>query len=266
MGLDRHRIAAKDQRLGSVATLPVRCDKVTDGISDMNHVLVVDDDADLREVIANYFEAQNIPIRSASNRYEFSRLFAASRPCLIVLDLHLGRDDGLELLRSIRSQSDVPVIIITGSRPDDADCVVGLELGADDYIAKPFSLRELLARVRAVLRRQEMGRAGRARDTDRGSYRFAGWRLERRSRQLVDPGGTSVALSKGEYALLLAFLESPQRPLSREQLLQATRIREDVFDRSIDIQVLRLRRKLDAGMIQTERGVGYTFAQPVERF
>jgi DNA-binding response OmpR family regulator len=146
-----------------------------------------------------------------------------------------------------------------------------LELGADDYILKPFSLRELLARVRAVLRRQEMGRVARAQDPERGGYRFDGWLLERRGRRLIDPNAVPVSLSKGEYALLLAFLEAPQRALSREQLLQATRVHEDIFDKSIDVQVLRLRRKLEVDpsvprMIRTERGVGYIFAVPVEPF
>jgi DNA-binding response OmpR family regulator len=185
--------------------------------------------------------------------------------------LRLGQDDGLDLLRELRSHSDVPVIITTGHRTDEIDRIVGLELGADDYIVKPFSLRELLARVRAVLRRQEMGRAARASDPERGGYRFNGWVLHRRGRKLVDPKAAAVPLSKGEYALLLAFLEAPQRTLTREHLLQATRVHEDIFDRSIDVQVLRLRRKLEVDpsaprVIQTERGVGYVFAIVVEPF
>jgi DNA-binding response OmpR family regulator len=190
---------------------------------------------------------------------------------LIILDLRLGQEDGPDLLREIRSHSDVPVIITTGHRPDEIDRIVGLELGADDHVIKPFSLRELLARVRAVLRRQEMGRAARAHDPERGGYRFNGGKLERRRRQLIDVNDAPVPLSKGEYALLLAFLEAPRRPLSREHLLQATRVHEDIFDRSIDVQVLRLRRKLETDpsaprVIQTERGVGYIFAIPVEPF
>jgi DNA-binding response OmpR family regulator len=160
---------------------------------------------------------------------------------------------------------------MTDHQSDEVDRIVGLELGADDYILKPFSLRELLARIRAVLRRHEMGRAARARDPDRGGYRFSCWRLDRRARTLLDANEAPVPLSKGEYALLLAFLEAPQRPLSREQLLRATRIHEDIFDRSIDVQVSRLRRKLEpatnaARVIRTERGVGYVFALPVEPF
>ena len=240
-------------------------------LADVGHVIVVDDDPSLRQMVIRYLEDHNVPTKSASNRTELNRHFAGPPPSLIILDLRLGQDDGLDLLREIRSHSDVPVIITTGHRPDEIDRIVGLELGADDYIVKPFSLRELLARVRAVLRRQEMGRVARAHDPERGGYRFDGWQLDRRGRRLVDPTATPVALSKGEYALLLAFLEAPQRPLSREHLLQATRVHEDIFDRSIDVQVLRLRRKLEIDpsaprVIQTERGVGYLFALPVEPF
>src|SRR5215475_13815583 len=240
-------------------------------LADSGHIVVIDDDPTLRQLIISYLDDNNVPTRSASSRAEFNRLFAGLLPSLIILDLRLGQDDGMDLLREIRAQSDVPVIITTGHRPDEIDRIVGLELGADDYIVKPFSLRELLARVRAILRRQEMGRAARARDPERGGYRFDGWRLERRGRRLLDPNATAVTLTKGEYALLLAFLEAPQRPLSREQLWQATRIHDDIFDRSITVQVLRLRRKLEIDTsrpqaIRTERGVGYVFALPVEPF
>jgi DNA-binding response OmpR family regulator len=240
-------------------------------LADVGHIVVVDDDASLRYMVTKYLEDHNIPTKPASNRAELNRLLTGTHPSLIILDLRLGREDGLDMLQEIRSHSDVPVIITTGHRPDEMDRIVGLELGADDYIVKPFSLRELLARVRAVLRRQEMGRATRARDPERGGYRFNGWQLERRGRRLVDPNEVPVSLSKGEYALLLAFLEAPQRPLSRANLLQATRIHEDIFDRSIDVQVLRLRRKLEIDpsaprIIKTERGIGYLFALPVDPF
>lgn len=239
--------------------------------ADIGHIIVVDDDPTLRQMLIKFLEEHDVPVKSASNRSELNRHFEGAQPSLIILDLRLGQEDGLDLLREIRSHSDVPVIVTTGHRPDEIDRIVGLELGADDYIIKPFSLRELLARIRAVLRRQEMGRSARARDPDRGGYRFNGWRLDRRGRRLFDPTEAPVSLSKGEYALLLAFLEAPQRPLSREQLLQATRVHEDIFDRSIDVQVLRLRRKLESdpsapSVIQTERGVGYVFALPVEPF
>jgi two-component system OmpR family response regulator len=219
--------------------------------------------------VVNYLVEHNIRAASASGREEMIRRFATSEPDLVILDLRLGQEDGLDLLREIRSRSDVPVIITTGHRRDEIDRVVGLELGADDYVIKPFGLRELLARIRAVLRRREAGQVTVQRDSERGRCRFGGWQLDRRTRRLSNPEGLPVALTKGEYALLVAFLDAPQRPLSREHLLQATRIHEDVFDRSIDVQVLRLRRKLEADMsapsfIQTERGVGYVFVLPVE--
>jgi two-component system OmpR family response regulator len=240
-------------------------------LADAGHIIVVDDDPTLRQMVIRYLEEHGVPTRAASNRAELHRHLEGAQPSLIILDLRLGQDDGLDLLREVRSHSDVPVIIITGHRPDEIDRIIGLELGADDYIIKPFSLRELLARVRAVLRRQELGRTSRARDPERGGYRFAGWKLQRRGRKLLDANDATVPLSKGEYALLLAFLEAPQRPLTREYLLQATRVHEDIFDRSIDVQVLRLRRKLETDpsaprIIQTERGIGYVFAIPVEPF
>jgi two-component system, OmpR family, response regulator len=238
---------------------------------DIGHIVVVDDDPTLRQMLTKYLEEHDVPVKSASNRIEMNRAFDGADPSLVILDLRLGQEDGFDLLREIRSRSDVPVIVMTGHRPDEIDRIVGLELGADDYIVKPFSLREMLARIRAVLRRQEMGRAARARDPERGGYRFNGWRLDRRGRRLIDPNEADVSLSKGEYALLLAFLEAPQRPLTREHLLQATRVHEDIFDRSIDVQVLRLRRKLEIdpsapSVIRTERGVGYVFTLPVEPF
>ena len=233
-------------------------------------VLIVEDDAALQRMILNYFGENNIRTLVACNRQEMVRELGSAEVNLVILDLRLGQEDGLDLLREVRSSSDVPVIIITGHRRDDIDRVVGLELGADDYLTKPFNLRELLARVRAVLRRFDIGRTAPAHDPGRGRFRFCRWQLDCRVRRLTDPDGAPIALTKGEYALLLAFLEAPQRPLSREHLLQATRVHEDIFDRSIDVQILRLRRKLEPDpsaprIIQTERGVGYVFAVPVER-
>src|ERR1700720_469880 len=238
-------------------------------LADVGHIVVVDDDPSLRQMVIRYLEDHNIPTRPASNRTELNRHLTGTLPCLIILDLRLGQEDGLDLLREIRSHSDVPVLIATGHRRDEIDRVVGLELGADDYISKPFGLRGLLARIRAVLRRREAGQAAVQRDRERGRCRFGGWQLDRRIRRLTDSSEIPVALTKGEYALLIAFLDAPRRPLSREHLLQATRIHEDVFDRSIDVQVLRLRRKLETDpnaprVILTERGVGYVFALPVE--
>jgi len=233
-------------------------------------ILIVDDDPAMQQAVVNFFEQHNVSAVSASGRKTMASEFATAEPSLVILDLRLGEEDGLDLLREIRSRSDVPVIITTGHRRDEIDRVVGLELGADDYVTKPFNLRELLARVRAVLRRRsESGHVTPERPREGGRVRFGGWQLDRRTRSLTDPTGAAVALTKGEYALLTAFLDAPQRPLTREYLLQATRVHEDVFDRSIDVQVLRLRRKLETDastprFIQTERGVGYVFAVPVE--
>jgi two-component system, OmpR family, response regulator len=231
--------------------------------------LVIDDDVSVQHMLANYLVEHNMRVASASQRQDVIRYFSAGEPDIVLLDIRLGQEDGFDLLREIRSRSDVPVIITTGHRRDEIDRVVGLELGADDYVTKPFGLRELVARIHAVLRRQETARNTPQREGERGHCRFGGWHLDRRTRRLTDPNGVPVALTKGEYALLTAFLDAPQRPLTREHLLQATRVHEDIFDRSIDVQILRLRRKLETDpsmprIIQTERGVGYTFALPVE--
>src|SRR5580698_9759991 len=189
-------------------------------------VLVIDDDPSMQHMIVSYLERQNMREIAASQSQEVMRQFAAGEPSVVILDLRIGQEDGLDLLREIRSRADVPVIITTGHRRDEIDRVVGLELGADDYLTKPFGLRELLARVRAVLRRHELGRLARAREPQRGGYRFGGWKLERDHRRLISPNQVAVTLTKGEYALLVAFLEAPQRPLTRERLLQATRVHE----------------------------------------
>jgi two-component system OmpR family response regulator len=231
-------------------------------------LLVVDDDPAVRHLISEYFGEHGTETVSATGRSAVARQLASGDTSAIILELRLGQDNGLDLLREIRSNSDVPVIILTGRSENEVDCVVGLELGADDYLTKPFGIRELYARFRAVLRRRENGRALRRSDVGRGGYKFGGWRLHRRDRRLIDPQERPVTLSKSEYALLVAFLDAPERPLSREYLLQATRLHEDIFDRSVDVQVLRLRRKLEADpkaprVIKTERGVGYVFAIPV---
>jgi len=242
---------------------------MNEATNDPTRILVIDDDISLQRMIASYLEEHNIQTDTASGQDEMSRHLAKSEPNLILLDLRLGQEDGLDILREIRAHSDVPIIITTGHRRDEVDRVVGLELGADDYLTKPFGLRELLARIRAVLRRREASRAAPQRDPGRGRYRFGGWQLDRLTRRLTDPNGSVVPLTKGEYSLLVAFLDAPQRPLSREYLLQATRVHEDIFDRSIDVQILRLRRKLEIDpvaprIIQTERGIGYVFTLPVQ--
>ena len=232
-------------------------------------VLVADDDPAMRTAIVDFLERHGVQAVSAAGRQELARHLAECSHDLVILDLQFGRENDLILLPAIRSKSADLAIIGTGRGRDEIDRVVGLELGADDYLAKPFGLRELLARIRAILRGRYRPRASQLRGTESARYRFAGWQLDRRLRRLSDPSGAVVALSKGEYALLIAFIEASQRTLSREQLLQATRIHEDVFDRSIDVQVLRLRRKLEIDpsnpqILQTERGIGYVFTAAVE--
>ncbi len=238
------------------------------GCAGPQHVLLVEDDPATRRLVTRYFAIHHLPTTAATTRAELEHHLAAREPALIILGRRLGNDNGLDLLRSIRASSDVPVIIADRCRLEEIDCVLGLELGADDYLAKPFQLRELLARVRAILRRHNPGRASRAHGPRYAGYTFDGWRLELATHRVTNPGGRPVPLTKTEYALLLAFLEAPQRPLKRAQLLQSTRIHDDIFDRSVDVQVLRLRRKLEDNlaaprMILTERGVGYLFAPPV---
>jgi DNA-binding response OmpR family regulator len=232
-------------------------------------ILIVDDDREFRHLLADYLEEHNMQVLPVSGRAEIARHFTAREPNLVLLDPKLDGDDGLDLLREVRSHSDVPIIIITGHCRGEADRVVGLELGADAYLTKPIALRELLARMRSVFRRHNCGRAISEREPISGSFRFGGWQLDLRTRLLLNPEGAEVSLTKGEYALLVAFLAAPGRPLTREHLLRATRMHEDVFDRSIDVQILRLRRKLEVDpstprAIQTWRGVGYCFGLPVE--
>jgi len=219
--------------------------------------------------IAGYLDGYGFHVRARPSLDEGLRDLAVRTSDLVILNLHLGRTEGLETLRAIRSRSDVPVIIITDIGDDEHERVLSLELGADDCMTHPVGPRELVARMRAVLRRRLAAGPEHGTDREHGRYRFDGWILDRRRHSLTNPAGSIVALSKGEYALLIAFLQAPQRPLSREHLLQATRIHEDVFDRSVDVQVLRLRRKLENDptapqMIRTERGVGYTFTLSVD--
>lgn len=236
--------------------------------SELACVLVADNDADTRNTMTSYLNEHGLHAISASGRQEMARHFVESDPMLVILDLQLDRENGLNVVREIRSQSDI-LLIATSQRRNLIERVIGLELGADDYLVKPIGLRELLARVRAVLRRAT-SRTTPQLETGRGRYRFGGWELSQRTRQLTDPKGSSVSLTKGEYALLTAFLDTPQQSLSRAHLVQVTRMHEDISARTIDGQILRLRRKLEGepGMpriIRTERGVGYAFALPVER-
>lgn len=231
-------------------------------------IVVVDDDAVMQNMLLEFLGQNGMRASAASGKADLAE-HLRSEPSLVILDLHLGQENGLDLLRLIRAQSDVPVVIITGHRRDEIDRILGLELGADDYLLKPFGLRELLARIRSILRRRTVGGGESPRIRVRRRVRFGPWELDRSSRDLHREGQRPISLTKGEFALLHAFLEAPQRPLSREHLLRATRIHEDVFDRSIDVQILRLRRKLETNpsapeIIETVWGVGYVFRAEVE--
>src|SRR5215468_7406978 len=233
------------------------------------HVLAVDDDPSVRQMIADYLADNDVRVTTLASGREVAEIMAREMIDLLVLDLRLPGEDGMQIARALRVESDVPIIMLTG-RKDEADRVMGLELGADDYLTKPFSPRELLARIRALLRRsraQETVADGLARIR---AYRFGGWELNVRLRRLTTPAGTAVVLTNSEFNLLAAFLAAPQRVLSREQLLTLSRLHNDeVYDRSIDVQVGRLRKKLQTAdpreqLIRTERGAGYVFVAAVE--
>jgi len=231
------------------------------------HILVVDDDPAIRDLIQEYLTENNFKVSVAGDGGDMDRVLSVEVVDLVVLDLKLPDEDGLAIARRLRESLDLPIIILTG-RKEEVDRVMGLELGADDYVTKPFSNRELLARVRAVLRRTEGKRASRRGEKVR-AYRFAGWELNTGTRKLRAPDGRNVELTNSEYALLVAFLKAPGRILSRDQLLEASRLHDDIYDRSIDVQILRLRRKVEESpnapkLIRTERGAGYYLDSPVE--
>jgi len=234
------------------------------------HVLAIDDDAQTRQLIADYLGENDLRVTTVATGADMQKVLAEHAVDVIVLDLRLAGEDGMQHAKRLRETSEIPIIIVSG-RQDEADRVMGLELGADDYITKPFSPRELLARVRAVLRRYKTSSGVLpARNDKRRAYRFAGWELNVRTRRLTGPGGKRVELSNGEFSLLEAFCAAPQRVLSRDQLLDLSRLHNaEVYDRSIDVQILRLRRKIEANpsqpaYIKTERGAGYMFDAPVE--
>ena len=233
-------------------------------------ILVVDDDAAVRQLLKGYLEDHGFVVHGAENGAAMAQTTARTAVDLIVLDLVLPGENGLDLAREIRKTSNLPIIMLTG-KGDEIDRVIGLEMGADDYLAKPFSPRELLARIRSVLRRTEgAGEAKPAAGERVGVARFADWKLDLGSRRLFSPGGEEVELTPGEFDLLAAFVSHRNRVLSREQLLDYAR--DDgaaVFDRSVDVQVMRLRRKIEANpkkpeLIKTARTAGYMFAPPVE--
>jgi two-component system, OmpR family, response regulator len=234
------------------------------------HILVVDDDREIRDLLAKFLTRHSCRVTTAADGKEMRGALADRRIDLVVLDLMLPGEDGLSLCRRLRAASDLPVIMLTAMR-EDIDRILGLELGADDYLPKPFNPRELLARIRAVLRRAGAVTSRGAPGEQTPALRFAGWRLEPRDRRLVGPDGREAELTGGEFDLLIAFAERPGRVLSRDQLLDLTRGREVApFDRSIDSQVSRLRRKIEPdpsrpALIKTVRSGGYVFTPVVER-
>src|SRR5271163_2262987 len=233
------------------------------------HILVVDDDPQIRALLEEYLAASGLRVSIAATGSEMSQILSDEAIDLVVLDLRLAGEDGMAIARSLREESAIPVIMLTGVL-DEADRVMGLELGADDYLTKPFSPRELLARIRTVLRRTRGAALTEARQKDVRAYRFAEFELNLRTRRLMKHPGTRLELTNGEFNLLAALLAAPQRILTRDQLLEASRVYDnEVYDPSIDVQVLRLRRKIEADPSQplyilTERGVGYSFSAPVK--
>jgi two-component system OmpR family response regulator len=232
------------------------------------HILVVDDDREIRDLLSRFLEKQGMRVTAARDAREARRVWPLGRYHLVVLDLMMPGEPGLDFARWLRAQSDVPIVILT-AMGEETDRIVGLELGADDYVAKPFNPRELLARIRAVLRRA--GGEGSAKEPPAKVIRFAGWTLEPARRRLLNPEGAEVSLTGGEYELLLVLVERPNRVLTRDMLMDLLRGRQaGPFDRAIDVAVSRLRRKLeDDGrnptLIKTVRGGGYVLAATVER-
>ena len=233
------------------------------------HILVVDDDADIRGLLSNFLARNGYRVSVAPNGAAMMRTLSTVRIDLVVLDITMPGEDGLTLCRRLRASGTMPIIMLT-ARGGEADRIVGLEMGADDYLPKPFSTGELLARVRAVLRRSVMSDPD-APAESRRVFEFAGWRLDMTRRQLHSPAKALVDLRATEFDLLVAFLERPQRVLTRDQLLDLARGRAaSLFDRSIDVYVSRLRYRIEVDprepdLIKTVRGEGYVFDAPVTR-
>jgi DNA-binding response OmpR family regulator len=242
-------------------------------MSETGHILVVDDQQEICDLVREYLTDEGFRVSTANDGAGLRGEMARSRIDLVILDLMLPGEDGLQLARELRGESDIGIIMLTG-RSETVDRIIGLEMGADDYLPKPFHLRELLARVRSVLRRGGGRGGGAERSAGAGGQRvrikFAGWSLDLASRELLSPAGEEVRLTTGEFELLAAFVNHANQVLSRDRLLDLSRHREaGPFDRTIDVQVGRLRRKLEDDpknptMIKTVRGGGYIFTPPVE--
>jgi two-component system, OmpR family, response regulator len=233
------------------------------------HVLALDDDPAIRDLLTEYLGANELRVSTVASGAELAAVLARDTVDLLVLDVRLQGEDGMQIARRLRESSSIPILMLTG-RAEEADRVMGLELGADDYLTKPFSSRELLARIRALLRRAQ-AQAGTAEAFAKArAYRFEGWELNVGLRRLKNPEGGAVSLTNGEFSLLAAFLCSPRRTLTRDQLLDLSRLHNaEVYDRSIDVQILRLRRKIEVDpanprFIVTLRGAGYVFDAAVD--
>jgi len=237
------------------------------------HLAVVDDEAAITQLVANYLKGHGYRVSQLHRGAALFELMAVDPPLLVLLDLGLGDEDGLAIARKLREHHRCGLVIVTG-RSDPVDKIVGLEVGADDYVTKPFDLRELLARIKALQRRLEPGAAPAApppaaEPAARATLRFAGWSLDTAARTLLSPEQRDVALTSGEFDLLNTFARHPGRVLSRDFLLETTRGRESgPFDRTIDVQVGRLRRKIETDpenpqIIKSVRGAGYLFVPPV---
>ncbi len=233
------------------------------------HILIVDDDREIRDLTGRYLRKHGFRVDTAPDAKAMDRTLQDGRFDLVVLDIMLPGEDGLSICRRLRASTELPIIMLT-ALAEDTERIIGLEIGADDYLATPFNPRELLARIRAVLRRAEA--AGRpSRGGADAALVFSGWRIHPARRELFSPDGVLVELTAGEFDLLLAFAERPRRVLSRDQLLDLTKGRDaQPFERSIDVQLSRLRRKIEADpknpeMIKTVRSGGYIFTNPVVR-
>lgn len=238
--------------------------------SNAQHILIVDDDLDIRQLISRFLEQHEFRTRTAKNGDEMHALLEKNQFDLIILDVMMPGQDGLSLCQTLRKTSSIPIIMLTAVT-EDVDRILGLEMGADDYLSKPFNPRELLARIKAILRRTQHGESAGQPAVEERTYHFGQWILNKTKRQLTTLDNVEITLSSGEYNLLLVFLERPQQVLSRDLLLDITKNREaGPYDRSIDIQISRLRHKLEEDpknpqLIKTVRGGGYVLSETVSR-
>jgi two-component system OmpR family response regulator len=234
-----------------------------------NHILIVDDDKGIRDVLGEFLVQQGFEVSLAKDGGEMKTVLDKGGIDLIILDIMMPGEDGLRLCRQLRVSSSIPIIMLTAIG-EEMDRILGLEMGADDYLSKPFNPRELLARIRSILRRASGKPELETEPMAHSYYKFQGWRLDRAARKLFSPENLEISLSTGEFNLLMMFLERPQMVLSRDYLLDLTKNRSaSAYDRSIDIQISRLRQKIEPdqknpNILKTVRGGGYVLACDVE--